>query len=344
MVECDDSARLGIELRPLDPCDVSVVICTYNRAELLAQAIASLAVQTVPESFRFEVLVVDDGSTDSTQSVIMDLAQTCRFPIRYVRDAGNGVAAARNRGVAEARGRWVAFFDDDQIAERDWLYALYAAAIESGAPCVGGARKLALDSAALAGLSRISRLILGEIDQGPDPFRCGRNALLCTGNLLVERAAIERIGGFDPALVDGGEDTEFLMRLRRAGLACWYAPRAVVHHIIPAYRTTAPYLVWAAARGGECFAHRDIEEWGRLSGLAMAAARLAHALLVHAPGCALAAVGGNARERVGHECQFRRAIAYASYVFRRLLPKALHARIWDPALQFRKEREIFHQD
>jgi GT2 family glycosyltransferase len=333
-----------LALQPCNSCEISVVICTYNRAESLAKAVASLAVQALPDGLTFEVVVVDDGSTDATQSVILELAQSCRIPIRYVRDAGNGIAAARNRGVVEAHGRWIAFFDDDQIAERDWLNALYSVAFESGAPCIGGARKLTLDPDTLAGLSRVSRLILGEIDQGPNPFPCGRNALICTGNLMVERAVIARMGGFDPALVHGGEDTDFLMRLRREGIVCWYAPRAVVYHVIPAYRTEAPYLVWAAARGGECFAHRDIEEWGSVLALGSAAMRFAQALCVHAPGYALAVVCGNTREGIGHRCQFRRAVAYTTHVVRRLLPKALHARVWNPALQFRREREIFRQD
>jgi len=144
--------------------DVSVVVCTYNRARLLAEALASLVRQQTGDRFQYEVLVVDNGSTDETPQVV---AEAARLPaaaggrssgpqsVRWVREPRPGVAAARNCGVGNARGRWIAFFDDDQIAEPDWLAHLVEVARRTGAACVGGTVRLQLPDSVTAGLPAI---------------------------------------------------------------------------------------------------------------------------------------------------------------------------------------------
>ena len=105
---------------------------------MLRAALESLTrLRTQPE-FDYEVLVVDDGSTDETARVVQSVMDTSVVDIRYLRQENRGIAGARNTGVFHARGSWVAFFDDDQLAEPDWLVHLLAAASSSGADCVGG--------------------------------------------------------------------------------------------------------------------------------------------------------------------------------------------------------------
>src|SRR5271168_3299780 len=86
--------------------DISVVVPTYNRADLLARAVESALAQTIPVR---EILIVDDGSTDDTERVAAGFAA----PVRYIRQANGGVASARNTGIAAAAGEWVAFLDSD---------------------------------------------------------------------------------------------------------------------------------------------------------------------------------------------------------------------------------------
>ncbi|TAK11327.1 MAG: glycosyltransferase family 2 protein [Anaerolineae bacterium] len=95
---------------------VSVVIPTYGRAALVQEAVASALAQTYTD---IEIIVVDDGSPDNTESVLQSLAGAER--IRNIRQANAGPAAARNRGLREARGKWVAFLDDDDLFEPDKL-------------------------------------------------------------------------------------------------------------------------------------------------------------------------------------------------------------------------------
>src|SRR5208337_4579078 len=94
--------------RSVDQASVSVVIPTYNRGELLIETIESILAQTAKPG---EVIVVDDGSTDDTQERLARYADR----VRYVRQPNQGVAAARNHGVREARGKWIAFIDSDDV-------------------------------------------------------------------------------------------------------------------------------------------------------------------------------------------------------------------------------------
>lgn len=100
---------------------ISAIICTYNRAELLLGAIDSLVQQSLDQSL-FEIIVVDNNSTDSTPDVV---ARCLSYPhIRYIHEASQGLAHARNRGYKEARGRYVAYLDDDARADPEWLRSI----------------------------------------------------------------------------------------------------------------------------------------------------------------------------------------------------------------------------
>src|SRR5262245_7855555 len=100
--------------------DVSVVIPVYNGASTLAACLTALESQSLPRP-RFEIIVVDDGSTDETASI------AAAFPVRLVRRTNGGAPAARNSGLREATGAWVAFTDADCIPSRGWLAHLMGA-------------------------------------------------------------------------------------------------------------------------------------------------------------------------------------------------------------------------
>src|SRR5262245_8681240 len=118
--------------------DISIVVCTQNRAEMLRGALASLF-DLATDDFAYEIVVVDNGSTDHTQQVIaVAAAQSC-YPLRGVYEPEKGIVPARNRGIREADGRWIAFFDDDQLADVRWLAELYRGANEKRCSVVGGA-------------------------------------------------------------------------------------------------------------------------------------------------------------------------------------------------------------
>ena len=117
---------------------ITAVICTFNRVDILARAMESVSEQSMPES-DYEVFVVDNASTDNTNEVASKFCEE-RWNFRYLFEPVAGLSRARNCGIAEARGRYIAFLDDDAVAEKDWLEKILAA-FEVGGPmvgCVGG--------------------------------------------------------------------------------------------------------------------------------------------------------------------------------------------------------------
>ncbi|HNT36945.1 MAG TPA: glycosyltransferase family A protein, partial [bacterium] len=97
---------------------ISVIIPTYNRADLLSQSLESLVGQSLPKD-QFEVIVIDDGSSDNTSDVCRNFSQ--RLPLRYYRQKNSGISAAKNMGVFASCGPILLFFDDDDVADPDLL-------------------------------------------------------------------------------------------------------------------------------------------------------------------------------------------------------------------------------
>jgi glycosyltransferase involved in cell wall biosynthesis len=322
--------------------DISVVVCTYNRADLLERALQSLVIQQCPPGLEYEIIVVDDGSTDRTTEVVREAKRCTDRRVVYVRENGRGISAVRNTGVHAARSEWIAFTDDDQIAEPTWLWNLWFAQAKASAQCVGGARTLELPEKVLQSLPRQTRLILGEIPCVGDLQPCTRDSLLCTGNLLLKKDLIQKVGGFDESLTQGGEDTELLMRLRGAGVICWFTPHAVVRHIIPPYRLESGYLTWASTRGGDCFAVRDVREWGRWTATMTAVARVGQAAMIHFPRLVWHRLLGHDAEYVAGKCRCVRAMAYAKRVVAVILAgNGTAKQSTANVIEFRGERQMF---
>jgi glycosyltransferase involved in cell wall biosynthesis len=239
---------------------ISVVVCTHNRAGLLKGALASLYNLATDGRFTYEVVVIDNASTDETPQTIVAAAEESRNPLRGVREAEQGIVAARNRGIREAHGQWIAFFDDDQLADSRWLVELYLGAVEQRCRVVGGAVHLALPEGCQRQLDPAVRMLLGEARLG-QRFRYGRRLTPGCGNLMVERKVFEQVGVFQRTVHGRGEDTELFTRIEQAGLAAWYVPTAIIHHITPAERLQDAYLLELARRMGEGVAERQAAQF-----------------------------------------------------------------------------------
>jgi GT2 family glycosyltransferase len=197
---------------------LSVVVPTYNRSEVLRVCLASLARQTL-SSDQFEVLVVDDGSTDDTESVVGSFRGA--LPVRYLRQPQNrGRAAARNRGIREASGDVVVFVDSDVFPVPGFLAAHRSVHLAS--PRAVGRGPLLLTSHLDDPFGKPPLL--------PDPSP----AFLDTANASVRREHLLAAGGFDEEFRHyGWEDADLGLRLRRMGLRRVYDRRALAYHYQP---------------------------------------------------------------------------------------------------------------
>jgi glycosyltransferase involved in cell wall biosynthesis len=201
--------------------DVSVVIPTRDRAARLAAALGALRNQTL-EPERFEIVVVDDGSSDGTAELLARDSDDGAPTVRTLRLAGQGPAAARNAGWRAARAPLVAFTDDDCEPSAGWLEAVtHAAAASPGAIVQGATGPIPRESELLSRPFTRTR----QID-GPSPW-------FATCNITYPRDLLDRLSGFDELFPEAlGEDTDLGWRALEAGARVEFAPGAVVHHAV----------------------------------------------------------------------------------------------------------------
>lgn len=206
---------------------ISVVVCTRNRAEQLRRTLQSFCEQRF--AGHWEMVVVDNGSTDHTDEVLKRFAVSSPFPLRVVVEPTPGLARARNRGIENATGEIVAFTDDDCYPREDYLEAVWSMFKDLRID-YGGGRLLLYDPTD-------QRVTIQE--KNVPEFVAARafipSGLIHGANLVCRKKALMDIHGFDERLGAGtwfksGEDTDLLRRLALFGRCGFYDPNIVVYH------------------------------------------------------------------------------------------------------------------
>ena len=320
-----------------NPVDISAVICTYNRVTMLGMALESLLAQETGGRFSYEVVVVDDASTDGTEDAVHAIQTKSPVPLHYVRGPGRGVAQARNCGIQAARGTWVAFTDDDQVNDPRWLLELHAVATETGAPCVGGSVALRLETEAAIPLTPVLRSILGEKMHAKTVVR---QLMRCpgTGNVLFHHSVFDQVGTFCTDLAWGGEDAEFMLRVLDKGVVVWFAPESIVYHMIPPYRLEVKYFRWASRRVGMALAEVDYRVRGAHRLVMLCLARIAQALVINLPRLVVAALRRDPGRVIECRCLLWRASTYLRGTLHVLAPALFPQNRLREELLFRAER------
>ena len=230
----------------------SVLICTYNRADYVGGSIESCLCQTFDEN-AFEIVVVDNNSTDGTREVVERYRQ--RYPnIRYVRENTQGLNMARTTGAETANGKYIAYLDDDARADPGWLASLLAA-FEEHSPrpvCVGGRVLLDWGGPRPGWFPREFDSLHAFVDHGKEGFYlrpATRGHFLIGTNMAFLRNTVLELGGFRTHTgrlkrrTISGAETEMINRLLRAGLPVFYSPDPIVNHIVVPERRTRRFLI-----------------------------------------------------------------------------------------------------
>jgi glycosyltransferase involved in cell wall biosynthesis len=231
--------------------DISVVLCTYNRCEDLATALQSIAASEVASSVNWEVLVVDNNSTDQTRNVVEGFCRLYPARFRYVFEPKQGLSYARNAGVANARGEVLAFTDDDVTVKSTWLQNLTAELLSAdGWAGAGGrtlpAQKFTPPSWLSNDFDNWGGIVFAYFDIGNSPGELDRAPF--GANMAFRKTVFAKYDGFrtdlgrNPGDKIGNEDTEFGRRLMAAGERLRYEPSAVVYHPVPEGRITKEYF------------------------------------------------------------------------------------------------------
>jgi glucosyl-dolichyl phosphate glucuronosyltransferase len=230
---------------------ITAILCTFNRSASLQKALDSAAAQVLPESVPWEVLVVDNNSSDQTREVAEQYCRRYPGRFRYTFEPQQGKSHALNRGIREAEGDIVAFLDDDVTAEPAWLQNVTAPLQHSIWVGVGGRIVPPPNFSpppwlALEGPYELGG-ILALFDKG------GEGAELTEApfgtNMAFRKQIFEKYGLFRPDLGPcpgseiRGEDTEFGRRVLKGGDRLWYEPSAIVHHAVPESRLQKDYFL-----------------------------------------------------------------------------------------------------
>jgi glucosyl-dolichyl phosphate glucuronosyltransferase len=249
---------------------LTVLVCTHNRAGLLRGALESLEGQSLPRD-EFEVLVVDNASTDATAAVVAEHAARARIDIRCVREPILGLDAARNRGVREAAGEIIAFLDDDARARSDWAAALLEGFDRHDAPILGGRVDLIWEAPRPAWFSDPLLRYLIHCDYGSEVVPVTSPPWLYGTNVAFRKSLFQEIGLFRLDLdrkgesLMGGGDTEFFKRAHARGHRLLYLPSLVVQHLVPASRLTRAFFRERLLYSGYTRAALGTERIGRIA-------------------------------------------------------------------------------
>ena len=310
---------------------VTAIICTRNRARLLDLCLRSVLRQTVPRE-RYEVLVVDNGSSDDTAAVC---AAQASAGVRRIVEPVVGLSRARNTGWQEAKGAVVGYLDDDGQATEGWLAGVLAAFhdVQPIPAWAGGPIELDWHVPPPAWLDPPLQECLGALELGNRPRWLTPNERLGGGNSFFPRALLRDVGGFDERLgrvnnlLLSGEETQLQRRLEARGGRLYYHPAIRMRHDVPEERVQPAFFYRRYYWGGitDAVIRRTLRE--RLPAAAAAALPSAMSSAEARPGATfrralrqtLAAGGFGARS-----ARIRGRI-YLAYVFGALRGRWLYA-------------------
>ena len=215
---------------------LSIAVCTYNRSDVLPKCLESLVDRTVDTEF-FEVLIIDNNSTDDTKKIATDFCGK-HSNFRYIFEEKQGLSHARNRAIEEAQGKYLAYIDDDAIADKDWVKSILDCFANTDADVVGGPVKSFIDT------EQIPRFY----DAKSHDFYCGNErkrlqppnfSFGFSGcNTCFKKSLFNEFGTYltDLGMIGNkqrmGEDSEMGYRLLKAGKIFYYEPGMKIDHHI----------------------------------------------------------------------------------------------------------------
>jgi len=234
---------------------LSIVICSYNRAQYIGDALDSLYNQTASGS-DFEVLLVDNNSTDGTPSVYKTWREN--HPdgnFQYLTEFQQGASFARNTGAAQAKTGWLCFIDDDAVAFPDFVANIIRHTQEK--PTIvgfGGKIIPKYIPEKPVWMSYYVSSLVGNFDYSPVPCAFKKGKYPLESNMIIKKSVFDQIGGFNttlPGVVGtlriGGEGKELFYKVIGLGEEIYYDPNIIVYHVVETSKLTKEYLYRVAS-------------------------------------------------------------------------------------------------
>jgi glycosyltransferase involved in cell wall biosynthesis len=235
--------------------EISVIICSYNRAKYIVEALKSLSDQSLSKA-RFEVIVVDNNSTDETETVCsVYMKENPDLQAIYLNETQQGSSFARNTGAKHAHGEFLVFMDDDAVANKNFLENILS--FFESHPMAGG----------LGGriiplyipfepkwMSHYVSSLVGNFDYSSSLTTFSEDKYPLESNMAVRKLDFDSIGGFNENLPGvkgtlriGGEGKDFFFRLKKLGKPIFYDPSVQVQHVVETSKLTREYMYRVAS-------------------------------------------------------------------------------------------------
>jgi len=234
--------------------DFTVAICTYNGEHRLPEVLNCLRNQVYPENLNWEIIVVDNNSTDNTAKIIQEYQDnwSSTNPLHYCFETQQGAAFARKRAIREAKSELIGFLDDDNLPTSNWVSAAYTFAMEH--PQVGAYGSQIHPDWEVPPPENFHRIapFLAITERGNLPllYEPQKKLLPPSAGMVVRKTAwLESVpqecilSGRIPGSMLTGEDLEVLAYIQRAGWEIWYNPAMEIYHKIPQWRLQKEYLI-----------------------------------------------------------------------------------------------------
>ena len=229
--------------------ELSIVISTYNNAASLERTLKSVAVQDADKSL-WECVVVNNNSTDDTAERVAAFAKAhSDINIKLVDESQQGLSYARNRGIVESQGQFVAFIDDDETINEGFVSAYIDLFRNHGAFVAAGALKVQYENARPRWMSYYTeKMIANPLDLGSKITTISNTVMPTGGNMAFNRDVFNLYGTFDTNLgrkggkLFGGEENDMFERVRDLGERIFYTPHAIAYHHIVDKKLTPEYF------------------------------------------------------------------------------------------------------
>lgn len=229
---------------------ITVIICTYNREKYIGQLLDSLAKNDYPES-DYEIVLVNNNSTDNTRLICERFAANHQnISFRYVEEQEQGLSAARNRGIKEAKGDIVIYVDDDALVDSDYIrtYAEHFSSFPE-TMAAGGPIEPLYETAEPSWMSPYTKALLTAwMNYGDKVREYPSGRFPGGGNAAYRKSVFDKVGLFNTDLGRKGtallasEEKDIFDKMRQLGMRVLYLPTPVLHHIIPQAKLEEPYF------------------------------------------------------------------------------------------------------
>jgi len=234
---------------------LSIIICSYNRASYISDALTSLYVQSSGLD-NFEVIIVDNNSTDNTKEVYAQWRQTnTNGQFTFISETKQGASFARNTGAAIAKGEWVCFMDDDAVATPNYVENILKH-IHHQPEVVGFGGRIIPKyiPSEPKWMSYYVSSLVGNFDYSPTACAFENGKYPLESNMILKKSVYIQIGGFNvnlPGVVGtlriGGEGKELFYKIIALGHTIYYDPSICVHHVVEVKKLTSEYLYRVAS-------------------------------------------------------------------------------------------------